>query len=316
MILCFLILILETVTVLAQTEAEIGTDESTCLDKKTRVIINGKKKMFCRWVSKDKDTRCNEVHKQVKTKISKKTGLEVQKVKRFNPKKLCTCTCPVSQDLDADDKICPNQIEEAQAYLSPFASESVYGKIEDEEGAVESAYGGGIAHAVTYQLKERGSCIEEGFKKGQTCSYEYRWRGCTYQNLKCEPKIVCECAAEFLSQGDEWSCKIITYQQCPARPRPPPVGTAPPYEVPEESDAVCVPGDPTPKDPDTGDLVEEEDEIDEEENEIDEEEEEVDEEEVVEEEEVVNEEGVVEEEDVVDEEDVQEELEIRRRLRY
>lgn len=285
---------------MAQTEPEtVNEEETTCKDSKRKAFIEGKKQRFCKWVSKDKETRCKNVLKVVKTKISKKTGLEVEKVVKLRPKKLCTCTCPkTTQDTDPEEKLCPAHMEEASAFVSPFGGEFTY----DDK---KPLFGGTATHVVTYQLTDRGSCLEEGYKKNQICSYEYKWRGCTYDELTCEPKIKCECANEFLSQDDSWSCQIISYVTCDPPPRPPPVGTPPPYLVPAENGDVCFPGDPKPKDPDT---VDEEEEVVEEDEEVVEEEEEV-----VEEEDEV---GQEEDEEEVQEEEEEEELEVRRRLRH
>jgi len=213
----------------------VHADNETCKDSKKRVKIDGKRQRFCKWVNADPTTRCYEVYKKEKEKISKKTGSMKKRIVKFKPQKLCGCTCPSPLLTNPDDKVCPASIPEAQAMLSPFSGMSI--------GT------GDTPNVVTYSLTSRGSCIDEGYAKGRECSYNRSWRNCTYDALKCQPSIVCQCFNDFISRDDIWTCKIITYNTCPERPRPKPDGTFPPYNVPEESGDVCLEDDAVPKDP-------------------------------------------------------------------
>jgi len=88
------------------------------------------------------------------------------------------------------------------------------------------------------------SCMRDGYERGQVCSYDWKWRGCRYNTLYCQPDLVCTCAT---GDQDVWSCYQSTIETCEKKERPGEDGIEPPYYVPEETGTVCVKGETPPE---------------------------------------------------------------------
>ena len=188
--------------------------DSDCKDvKRKKITVEGKSRKLCKYVGVNPAERCNNTYEKIKIKENKK-GKTKEKKTILHPKDWCTCTCAeyMGENLD------PNDLDELRC---------------PDFDSSEST------------LHEQ-PCVRDGYEKGRECSYEFAWRGCSYDTLTCEAATVCTCANEFIFPGrDVWSCGQISFIPCPQPPR------GVPSTVPIESLEVqpCTEDEEPPKDP-------------------------------------------------------------------
>jgi len=209
--------------------------EEECADKNSiRIRRNKKMQNICAWVQGNLAKRCSM---KVKKKFKKrnKFGVKVKKVRRYSCAKQCACSCAPyvedegggdnNNDTNEDEKLCP------------------VGLVTEISGG--AAEGGAVDRGISmssYAVSE-GSCIEDGYEQNRQCSYGWVWTGCTYDELKCEPKRTCTCAMAYVAKDEEWVCDLVQYPSC----EPDPGGGRSTSTVPPEKGKDCLPGDPIPK---------------------------------------------------------------------
>jgi hypothetical protein len=205
-----------------------------CKDKKFYKINPNKKGkiLICDWVKQKPKARCKNLIKKniVKGKKRKKK----KTTKMIDPMVYCGCTCenvhPPSDDTGDDSADDSTDEDEAEEPL-------------DCPADINEAYD---LHGIP--------CQRDGYEAGQMCSYGWTWTGCTYGDLKCEARTLCECGDDFLFPGqDIWVCRDFEHEghelfhPCPNEPtdpRDPPTDDTEP--VPPESGTSCTEGEEPP----------------------------------------------------------------------
>lgn len=202
-----------------------------CKDK-TLYKINPNKKgkiLICDWVKQKPKARCKNLIKKHIVRGKKKKRKKITKM--IDPMEYCGCTC---------ENVYPP---------SDDTGDESTDEGEDEEPLACPAH---ITEA--YDLHGQ-SCQRDGYEAGRMCSYGWTWTGCTYDNLQCQARTLCECGDELLYPGqDIWVCRDFEHEghglfhECsnePTDPRdPPPDDDAEP--VPPESGTTCTEGDEPP----------------------------------------------------------------------
>jgi hypothetical protein len=205
--------------------------------------------------------RCKKIIKQ--KGVRKQKGGEKKKVViEVKPWSYCGCVCkdyqpeeagPLGESEDdseeepqdeasGEEKICPAdllQSNEVRDAIEQRRSSTV----KNNQDNVEDTF---YADRSSFVTSVSTDCIRDGYEKWRTCAYEFIWTGCTYDDLICEPKYECTCAPDFVSDGKEWKCMVISYEQCeePTRPQS---GNPIPIGVPPMAGETCVEGQSPPR---------------------------------------------------------------------
>lgn len=267
-----------TTSVFALAAKSSDAEAEECKDKEWvgKITKKGEKYLICDWVAlKKTKQRCKKVIKR--NGIRKKKNGETKKVTiEVKPWKYCGCVCkdyqPEEEDdteseevepseeesedepsgeepvdeASAEEKLCPAEIlesNEARSAVEQRRSSTVKGSNsnDDQDGAMEV-----YADKSSFVNTTPTDCIRDGYEKWRICSYEFLWIGCTYDELRCLPKAECTCGPDFISNGREWKCKLISYEECQEPPRPAP-GDPIPIGIPKETGTPCSEVDPQPR---------------------------------------------------------------------
>lgn len=154
----------------------VAADGATCKDKAITIRTNKIKEIsFCKWVGKQKETRCKEKKHRVKRKfVIKKNGEKKVKWrrKRLSALKYCECACKDyittgTGDEDEGEDGCPNY-----DFVKDVATPPV--------------------------------CPTE--KNLKVCDYRFKYIGCTFEVIQCVATYSCQCFDE------KWHCGLLHYE--------------------------------------------------------------------------------------------------------
>jgi len=187
------------------------TPTPTCKDnRRRRIKVDGRRPKLCKYCGReDTEVRCNTTYEKKKTKTTK-NGEKKEVILTLDPKLMCTCTCAnylddsddlVQDSAEEDEKLCPAE--------NPLESQS------------RSA---NTSRSSIKTLEDRDTCSGDGtdvYQKGQECKYNWLWKGCTLETLKCEPAVSCMCRPDFIppNTSEGWSCMTNFGLDCPVPDR-------------------------------------------------------------------------------------------------
>lgn len=222
-----------------------------CKDKQWvgKITKKGVRYDICDWVAfKKTKKRCKQIIKQ-KGIRKMPNGKKKKIIIEVKPWRYCGCVCedyqPEEDEGNGAEKICPAELVESNEVRTVSIEQrrsSIVKKNQDVPVELDADRSSFVTSV------DSTDCLREGYEKWRTCSYGMMWTGCTYEDLECNPKVECTCAPDFVSDGKEWKCKVLSYEQCEEPPRPA-FGEPAPIGIPPMVGESCMEGDMKPRPP-------------------------------------------------------------------
>jgi len=190
---------------------------------KRKVNGGGKKKKIelCEWVvlaggrtSRKRERRCRE------TRITKnRKGGKKKKHVYKNAMESCGCACAAFVKTDTNNKDDKQQEDETTVEDGPTTTSPSARSCPVQDETVH----GGMISILNGEECTNNRADYGGYEAGQICPYDYKWTGCTFMDLACEPRETCKCNRDNTSgaSGDGninsngngvWECAVVDHE--------------------------------------------------------------------------------------------------------